>query len=295
MLTHNSNGGPGAPGNGQKKVNLLLIGSRASDADEIKRELGIITGLACSAWYCSDPAESVEFLRQGHFKIDIIFLDLSVFNADYPKEYFLQVKQSIPDIPIVVLTARTDYDLMHFVMEEGAADNTSQWQLRVDGDRLRNIVESCLSRDKISKREQQRGVDELKDAHRQGNANLSDALILSDEVLKKVTENYAVNLQLAIDENVQLSRDNFRGASDLRGARDQAVIDLRQANDASDAILKYAQDKGALDIKKVADENKELRRENDHAREWLSGNYSVPRPHPPERVSANENETEKVN
>lgn len=295
MLTHNSNGGPEMPGNGRRKVNILLIGSRASDADEIKRELGIITGLACSAWYCSDPAESVEFLRRGLFNIDIIFLDLSVFNADYPKEYFLQVKQSIPDIPIVVLTARTDYDLMQFVMEEGAADNVSQWQLRTDSDRLRNIVESCMSRDKISKKEQQRGADELKDAHRQGNVNLSDAQDRNDAVLKKVTDSYAVNLQLALDENVQLSRDNFRGASALQGARDQAVIDLRQANDTNDAILKYAQDKGALDVKKVSDENKELRKENDHAREWLSGNYSVSRPHPPERVSANENETDKPN
>src|SRR5690606_13063628 len=104
-----------------------------------------------TAWHCSDPEEALDFLSLKDFKIDLVFLDLGLFHANYPKEYFLHIKASMPTIAIIVLTERTDYDLIVFVMTEGAADNTSYWQLRADPDRIGNIVESCCAREQIAK------------------------------------------------------------------------------------------------------------------------------------------------
>lgn len=259
MFTDNSKGGYVRPVRKQEKVNILLIGSQASDADEIKRELGLITGLACSAWYCSNPTEAVDFIRKGDFHIDVIFLDLSLFNSDYPKEYFLQIKQNISDIPIIVLTDRTDYDLQHFVMEEGAAENISQWQLRGDPDRLRNIVESCCSRDKISKKEHQESAADLKAAYAQGESDVLREHERGDAAMKKASENYASELQNAVDENARLSRDNDKGVADLKESRERRDADVLEAHQWGDAALRKNRDKYTADLRNVHDEMAQLR------------------------------------
>lgn len=252
----NSTDGKSHPPGKAGKVNILLIGNAASDADLIKRELGMQTGTPYTAWYCSDLEEAMEFIQLRHINIEIIFMDLSMFNSDYPKERFLQVKQSIPDIPIIVLTDRTDYDLQHFVMVEGAADNISQWQIRSDPDRLRNVVESCRARHEIAKKEYQKSAKDLLDVHDQNYVNLQG-----------IHDRHARNLQLIKDDN----------ATAMRDVQDENLAAVRSANDKGDAILKYAQEKGALELKKATDQNKELRRENNHARDMLSGSYSTTR------------------
>jgi AmiR/NasT family two-component response regulator len=311
-----SKGGYTGPVRKRENVNILLIGSPSSDAELMKKEMGLITGLSYTAWYCVDIEEAMDFIADGH-EIEIIFLDLSLFNADYPKERFLQVKKNLPDVPIIVLTDRTDYDLIHFVMEEGAADNVSRWQIRGDSDRLRNIVESCCSRDKISKKERQVNQDAL---DRSG-MDLRDEHDKSDAVLSRVQEQHALAMGIINDENAQLRMSSSQSHTDLleehhknsvsrqeaqdKGdillketqAKDVAVllvatnentqlrrdlfqsgIDLADANFKSDAVLKYAQEKGAIELKKMKDENTELMKELSVAKEWLSGGYSLQPP-----------------
>lgn len=203
MFTLETQNGPATPPFPPSNVNVLLVGSQASDAADIKQELGGTTGPACTTSYCADPDEAVDIIRGGDTPVDIIFLDVSLFNSCYPKECFLQFKQSIPDIPIIVLTDRKDLDLQHFVMEEGAADNISQWQLRNDRGRLRNVVDSCCSRHTIARRERDR----------------------SDLALKTAEDNYAANLQDAHDVNARLRWENKNKIDDvaLRGREGYAI------------------------------------------------------------------------
>ena len=171
MFTHNSNGGPEMPGEGQKKIHILLIGNKAAEADEIRKSLGILTGLPCSAWYCSDPTEALAFLCQPHFGIDIIFIDPAVLNGLDPAAYFLQVRQGIPGTPIVLLTARADYDLANVVTGDGVSEGP-----------MSSLVESCLARDKTSVKEP-------------GSATFAD-MLGPIAILEKVGENRATSTPL---------------------------------------------------------------------------------------------------
>ena len=328
MSKDNSKGGYIRPARERKNVNTLLIGSNAADADFIKKELGIITGIGYTTWYCSDLEDALDFIHARHTPIDIIFLDLSLFNASYPKERFVQIRQNIPDIPIIVLTDRTDYDLQHFVMEEGAADNISQWQIRSDPDRLRNIVDSCRLRGQIARRTRDKSALDILDAQDKGCLDLQAAHDRSDAVLRQSNEKHTAEIKTMVEENAmlqkdkhrgeillqetcergasdlklahdwsdadmnqarekydaelltaknsiaQLQRDNARGARDLKEQVDQSLADLRQANETGDAILKYAQEKAGIDLKRVNDELEELHKDHEFARDLLSGSYS---------------------
>ena len=336
MFKHKSESGSQRPPRDGDNVNILLVGSRMSDGDEIRRELGIIPGFKYTTWYCSDLSCAVDFLRTPDRRIDLIFLDLSLFNADYPKEYFLEVKKAIPETPVVVLTDRTDFDLIEFVMAAGAAENISQWQIRNDPDRLRSVVESCCARDKLSKAESVKNAADLQDEKDRGATDLKEAKVNSDELLfsvqrKNIADNkdmaaenrqlkaakatsdiasgkkihdaqdalgrseaelkalqasttaalmqnkatYAVNLRRLSEENIQLHKDSGLYATSLKILEDRHVTDLEDANAKSDAVLLYVQRKGALQLKKASDKNAELRTENSHAKDLLSGGYSA--------------------
>lgn len=282
------------------KRNIMLIGSRALGADEIRKSLGVVSGHENVAWYGAGYGTSQEFLRVNDIRVDIILLDLCGLNADYPKECFLQLKAGTPDIPIIVLTDRTDYDLIAFVMDAGAADNVSQWQLRSDPERLSNVIESCIARARISKlaaltcdaRHDEASaleeenislravnlkvVTDLKSANDKADAGLVDAHVRGAA---------AVALRNANDDRTRLQQGNDRLVAELRVSRDKGISDLKdayskyeenmsEAHKQSDAVLKYAQEKGAIDLKKAKDENLSLIQYNTHAREWLSGSYT---------------------
>jgi DNA-binding NarL/FixJ family response regulator len=261
MSTHIKGGYTNQPPPGQDNVNILLIGSKSSDADNIKRELGIITGLSYTAWYCADAEDAMDFIAERDLPIELIFLDLSLFNADYPKERFLQIKKNIPNIPIIVLTDRTDYDLIHFVMEAGAAENVSQWQIRSDPDRLRNIVESCCSRDRISKKTERDNVIALKDAQDKGDADLRNAHDESASLLKETQDNDAHVLKIMVDDNAQLRRDLFKSSTDLLEARHRGTLMVQELHDKSDDVLKHSQDKASASLQAANDENAQLNRD----------------------------------
>lgn len=245
----------------QENVNILLIGSRTSDADNIRRELGIITGLSYTAWYCADAEDAMDFIAERDIAIELIFLDLSLFNADYPKERFLQIRKNIPDIPIIVLTDRTDYDLIHFVMEAGAAENVSQWQIRSDPDRLRNIVESCCSRDRINKRAQHDSVAALQVAHDKSDSDLKHAHDESDFILRTTQDNDAHVLKIMIDDNAQLRRDLFKSSTDLLESQHKAELMVQEIHDKSDDVLKQSQDSASVTLQFANDENVQLNRD----------------------------------
>lgn len=336
MTSHIWKGGFQRPTRVNDNVNLLLVGSRMSDGDEIRRELGIIPGFYYTTWYCSDLEDALDFLRTPDRKIDLIFLDLSLFNADYPKEYFLEVKQAIPATPIVVLTDRTDYDLIEFVMENGAADNISQWQIRNDADRLRSVVQSCCARDKLSKAEGVKNAADLQEVRDRAASDLKEAKVKSEELLhtvqrKNISDNknmadenrqlkadkvvsdiasgkkihaaedalgrseaelkalqasttasmlqssasYAVNIGRLTEENIRLHKDSALHASSIKALEDMHMTAIDNINSKSDAVLLYVQQKDALQLKKAKDENADLRRENLHAKDMLSGGYSA--------------------
>lgn len=245
----------------QENVNILLVGSQSSHADDIKRELGIITGLSYTAWYCADAEEAMDFIAGKDIAIELIFLDLSLFNADYPKERFLQMKKNIPDIPIIVLTDRTDYDLIHFVMEAGAAENVSQWQIRSDPDRLRNIVESCCSRDRISKKTQHDNIIALQAEHDKGATDLQQAHDDSASLLKETQDNDAHVLKIIVDDNEQLRRDLFKSGTDLLEARHRGVLMIQEMHDKSEDVLRHSQEKASASLRVASDENAQLNRD----------------------------------
>ena len=238
----------------QKKVNILLVGTEDSNTDEIKRQLSLISRFECTAWHCSDPEEAFDFLSLKDFKIDLVFLDLSLFHANYPKEYFLHIKASIPTIPIIVLTEKTDYDLIVFVMTEGAADNTSYWQLRTDPDRIGNIVESCCAREHIAKRERSINAKALQDAHD-----------WQDNILRKSKSDSLSNMQELSEENAELRKKNATGKAALQEAGEQSETDLQHERDTSAYNLSHAAEKAASRIKHMEDEISRLSKEKERA------------------------------
>ena len=123
-------------------------------------------------------------------------------------------------------------------------------------------------------RDNDKGVADLKEAREKGDADALEAHKWGDAAMRKNREKYTADLRHVNDEMAQLRLDKSRSETELKEFIEQGKRDLQQAHDKSDAILKYAQDKGAIDMKKVATENKELHKELDEAKEWLSGGNS---------------------
>lgn len=195
-------------------VNILLVGAETFDWAGLRKALNAIGGIACIDDECTDIEEAIDFFAGADRGVSMVFLDLSVFNNDYPKELFLKLRKFIPSTPIVVLTDRTDYDLIHFVMKAGAAETFSLWQLASDEDRLKNIVESCQARDRIAARQHQLMIREM-DAAEQRYFNAQEETETDNaSALEKVVSTHTDALR-------QLGRDNNR----LRDERDAAYAD----------------------------------------------------------------------
>ncbi|TAL28026.1 MAG: hypothetical protein EPN97_15530 [Alphaproteobacteria bacterium] len=168
----------------QRHVNVVLAGGRAPDADEIQGQLGMITERSYHVWYCPDTEDAVDFILLKNVDIDIMLLDLTSLNTHYPKRKFLQTKRNVRDIPIIVFTDREDHNLARFVMAEGAAENISQWQIRSDPDRLESVIESCLARDNIFKKEQQKNIADLKAMETKAGPDLENAPYENVNIIK---------------------------------------------------------------------------------------------------------------
>jgi hypothetical protein len=136
-------------------------------------------------------------------------------------------------------------------------------------------------------KERNMSADDSKDGNGTRDETAPDAKKdANDEVLKLMQGGSAVNLRIVVDDAVSLRNDNNKMLTELKVLRDKGITDLKeaylnyeaglqQAQRQNDAILKYTQDKGASDMRKVNDQNKFLRHYNDYAREWISGNYSA--------------------
>jgi len=249
-------------------VDILLVGSRMADGDDIRRELALIPGFKYTTWYCSDLPDALDFLCAPDRGIDLIFLDLSLFNADYPKEYFLEVKKAIPDTPIVVMTEESDHDLTAFVMASGAAEIISQLQIRNDPERLRSLVKSCCARDKLAKAEGVKTANALQDAKDLGAQNLQQEQAENIQILDAVQrKNTLDNIEMA-HENRQLkatkassdiaSGKKIHDAEDALG-RSEAELQALQASTA--AALMQSKAAHALTIRKLGEENIQLHKD----------------------------------
>jgi DNA-binding NarL/FixJ family response regulator len=265
MTSRISKGGFQRPTRTNDNVNILLVGSRMSDGDEIRRELGIIPGFNYTTWYCSDLSDALDFLRTPDRKIDLIFLDLSLFNADYPKEYFTEVKNAIPETPIVVLTDRTDFDLIEYVMAGGAAENISQWQIRNDPDRLRGLVESCCARDKLSRASQAENATRLQDEKNQGALKLRQAEAHSAEFLTAMQHKNAADTKTMVAENLKLKAEkttddiaNGKKIHDAEEALGRSEAELNALRASSAAAATQSQAAYATNLKRLGDENVRL-------------------------------------
>lgn len=232
------NGPPGPP-QPPPGVNILVVGSGPSDAADIRRELTGAASFVCTAYFCADPAEALAFIRRNYVAISLVFLDLSL--SPNPKIHFLQLMDSLPDVPIVVVTERQDADLRRFVMEEGAAENVSQRQLRGDPGRLRNIVESALSRDKIARRERGQNAEDLDICRAQGDAALEAergrgvaALKTAAKILQDTREKGLLDLKELHAQNKALRRKYDHARSALSGGYPVSRPGAKEARSANE-------------------------------------------------------------
>jgi hypothetical protein len=297
----------------QEKVNILLIGNYASDADVLRRELTIITSLSYTAWYCSDLEEALIFLANGEPAIALIFIDLSIFDGGSPRERFLHIRQKFPYTPIIALADRTSDLLVRYVMENGATDNISRSQIRCEPDRFRDILNKPIK----TKGNNRLVAMQAANDHDNWSENVFSAppgfpeavniKLLPDRgnllLMSAAQKDYPPELCVSNIENAQLRNKltpNENGAQKSRAmllhqiAEQDAVIlnmsgdnaklrkdlhqrgvDLEEARLTGDAILKYAQDKGAIELKSARDEIKGLHDDLLQARECPLGGYPL--------------------
>lgn len=300
---------PASHQSGPSPINILLVGTQTFDWGSLREALDAINGVECIKTECADIDEAIEFLAGAELGVSMIFLDLSVFSIDYPKELFTKFHKLVPSIPIVVLTDRTDYDLIHFVMMSGAAETFSLWQLARDNDRLKNIVQSCHARARITARQHQLMVRAMDTAEEQYVNAKEESDSYNAINLAEITADHAKTLRRLAQDNTELrserdtanskavrltmpiiSGPNTNAFADALRENERLKIELQKASDIlsetirkSDAVLLYAQEKGTIDLHRILEQNQALQSFNDYARQWLSGSYSsFPLPKPAE-------------
>lgn len=282
-------------------TNILLIGINSHSWRTLRDSLNALDGVTCLETECANVEEAIDRIACAEAAISMIFLDLSVFNIDYPKERFLKLLKLIPDLPIVVLTDRTDYDLIHFVMTMGAAETFSLWQLAADNDRLKSIVESCSARARIAAHQRQLMLRALDEAEKKHLISQEDAARDNEVMLAKMETHHTEIKRELRKENTVLRNDRDAAYANLKRGRktivtgpdNKALAEALEENEKlrsdlqvasallvetvkkSDAVLLYSQEKGRIDLNKIREQNLALRKYNDYARKWLSGNYST--------------------
>jgi len=237
----------------REQINILLIGSRTTNAEVFKTKLSMTEARPLVIWYSPHDRDALDFIHNRSPDIDMIFLDLSE-SAEYPKEYFLQLRKQIPDIPIIALTDRSDYELINFVMNNGAAETVSQWMIRSDPERLIRIVESCLARDMVSKK-----------LHAQSEHARETADASSTERLEQVYEEDAVLLRDTQDAD----------AFSLKASQDRDADELRRAQIIHASILRESQEKAAAAVKQINEKAKTDTRYYQGLLRLMGGDYST--------------------
>lgn len=133
-----------------RPINVVVIGNNQPLIRLIKKQFQEITAV-WHIWSCYDLDELADFTLLEHEEIDLVLFDLTELNEEEPKTAFMRLAQKLKDVPIIALIDEKNDDLISFVMDKGAADNISQWQIKSDPANLINMIKSCLVRDDIAK------------------------------------------------------------------------------------------------------------------------------------------------
>jgi CheY-like chemotaxis protein len=125
----------------ERKVDPRLAGLRVLIADD---DLGIARSLkeileadGCRVVTASDGLEALEKVRAQPF--DIVLTDVVMPNMD-GHELFLKIRESLPDLPVLMMTA-FHYDKDHIIKRSRVAGlGTVIFKKPVDAERLRAAI-----------------------------------------------------------------------------------------------------------------------------------------------------------
>ena len=100
-------------------IDVLLVEDSPSDALIVREELGHATGIKFAVTQVERLSDAMQILQQKHF--NVVLLDLSLPDSD-GFATFTRLHDAVADIPVVVLSGRTDEILAVRAVQSGAQD-----------------------------------------------------------------------------------------------------------------------------------------------------------------------------
>ena len=100
-------------------IQVLLVEDAPTDALIVREELTQGTGATFAVTHVERLAEAFQRLKDRNF--GVVLLDLSLPDSD-GFETFVRLRQEAADVPIIVLSGRTDEDLAVKAVQAGAQD-----------------------------------------------------------------------------------------------------------------------------------------------------------------------------
>lgn len=132
------------------EISILLLSNDASGSEAISKALFESSGL-----YYHVQARSLSQATQQLTQVqdfDIVLLDGSGLDLSRGKDVVQSVLRTARDIPVILVSNRTDHDLALWAMEEGAADNVVKGDLNTQTFKLSDVIEFSMRRKSISRK-----------------------------------------------------------------------------------------------------------------------------------------------
>ncbi|MFH0909590.1 MAG: response regulator [bacterium] len=102
-----------------QRICLLLVEDDDNEARLVRDMLREAVGVSYEIWHVNSIHDAADSLREKKF--DAILCDLTLPDSDNLAT-FLKVKQSAPDIPVIVMTGFDDHALALAALQRGAQD-----------------------------------------------------------------------------------------------------------------------------------------------------------------------------
>lgn len=148
--------------NHNNNIRIMLISDCEISIEDIQKKLSQIDNFSYQVWHSLGLDESINSLQAINPKIDVVLVDLNLFNSGRPREVFKQMASIISDLPIIVFNGSVERNLALSLIYQGAADTITKDQADSDPYRLRDTIESAMARNKVFQRNYNREISQIK-------------------------------------------------------------------------------------------------------------------------------------
>lgn len=251
-----------------KELNILLVSNTDDVIEHVKRAVksidkNLVSG--CHLWRCEGAVDARAISIRKRYETDIVLVCLYEDDAGLSLKNLGVLLSAFSETPIITLTRSADNILALTAIEEGAASNVTDDELKSDFRRLKSAMEYSLARYKNARTGKLYLKEALHYLRRQNKTKLRSVNSASSKALKAEQKHSAAALQ----------EEKKHSAKDLRMEHKNSLAALKREQKHSAQAIGNEKKRSEKAMAKQHEKHATAVEEKEAVIRWLSGGYSV--------------------